>query len=239
MRYSKYLTLPLASLALASTGAQAELNWQNFSVTYLYGTNYQFTPNGEMEVVTFEHASSHNWGDTFMFIDRKMPDEGKADFYGEFAPRLSLSYLSGSELSLGPVRDLFLASMWEMGEGFDNFGAGIGTAWTIPGFRYVNLNLYYMDNETSDNEWLFNGSWALPLELASQKFLYDGFIDWSNRTDTNLAEFNWTSQLKWDVGANFGLKSPLYLGAEFAYWNNKYGTNINERVASALVKWHF
>ncbi|SER18926.1 Nucleoside-specific outer membrane channel protein Tsx [Amphritea atlantica] len=235
-------TLALATLltsAFVATPAAAEMLWTNTSLSYLKGDDYKFTPTGNMDVVTLENATGHNWGDTFLFIDRTMPEDGKSSYYGEFSPRLSLGYVTGSDLSFGPVKDLFLTGTWEAGDGFDNYLYGVSVSLDVPGFRYFNASVYKAYNDLADNDEQLTLTWAYPIEAGSQEFLIDGFLDWSTSSKTNESEMNFTPQIKWNAGKNLGLKSPLYVGIEYAYWNNKYGSTTDERCASLLLKWHF
>lgn len=229
----------LATTALMSTSASAEMFWSDFSLSYLNGKDLEFTPTGDMDVFTIEHASGHSWGDTFLFIDRTMPEGGNNSFYGEFSPRLSLGKLSGNELSFGPVKDVLLASTWEMGDGFDNFLYGVGFSLDIPGFSYFDINLYKVSNDTTDDDEQLTLTWAYPFSVGQQDFLIDGFLDWASSSSTNRSEMNFTPQIKWNVGKNFGMKTPLYAGIEYAHWNNKYGSTTDERAVSLLLKWHF
>ncbi|NVK44195.1 MAG: DUF5020 family protein [Oceanospirillaceae bacterium] len=228
------------SLPLA-TPAAAELYWSDFSLSYLHGTEYEvIAPNGKMDTVTFEHASGHSWGDTFLFVDRLMPDNADSETYGEFSPRLSLSSLSGHSLSLGPLKDVLLSGTWEFGESFDNYLYGLGFALNVPGFQYFNLNLYRANNDLWDNDDQLTLTWGFPFSLGTADFLIDGFLDWSSASNSNASEMNFTPQLKWNAGKHLGFQKPLYAGIEYSYWNNKFGIQDKvERNASLLLKWHF
>jgi nucleoside-specific outer membrane channel protein Tsx len=239
-------TRNLLALALTlgnplASSASAEMLWNDFSLSYLNGRDYEVvTPTGKMDTVTFEHASGHSWGDTFLFIDRLMPDERDSTFYGEFAPRLSLSSLGGSDLNAGPIKDVLLAGTWEMGDGFDNQLYGVGLALNVPGFQYFKLNLYKASNDRWDDDEQLTLSWAYLFSIDNADFLVDGFLDWSSSSDTNASEMNFTPQLKWNAGKHLGLKAPLYVGLEYSHWNNKFGIQgRDERNASLLLKWHF
>ncbi|MFB9135074.1 outer membrane protein OmpK [Vibrio olivae] len=232
------LLIGLCTAATATT-ANAEMIWQDFSVSYLNGSDYE-VGDKDRQVITFEHASGHSWGDTFFFLDRLKWDDGTTENYSEFSPRASLSHLSGSSLSFGPVKDVLISTTWESGEGFDNFLYGVGFALDVPGFNYFNLNFYQADNDESDDDQQLTWTWGLPVEIGGAEFLWDGFLDWSSASDTNSAEMNWTSQVKWNAGKLLGLSSPLYLGIEYSFWNNKFGIkDADERNAALLVKWHF
>lgn len=236
---AKLTASALLAGALVANPASAEMLWSNFSVSYLTGQQYEFTPNGDMQVVTIEHASGHSWGDNFLFIDRTMPDDGDSSFYGELSPRLSLGKMTDSDLSFGPVKDVLLAGTWEMGDGFDNFLYGVGLSLDVPGFKYFNVNVYAVNNDTEADDEQLTVTWAYPINVGEQEFLIDGFMDWSSATEDNRSELNFTPQLKWNAGKVMGLKNPLYVGIEYAYWNNKYGSSTDERNASLLLKWHF
>ncbi|MCO4757223.1 MAG: DUF5020 family protein [Oceanospirillaceae bacterium] len=238
MKVKTTAVLTLAT-TMISTSAFAEQLWSDFSLSYLKGSDYE-VGDSDRQVVTVEHASGHNWGDTFFFMDRLKSDNGDTETYFEFAPRLSLSYLTSSNLSFGPVKDVYLAGTWESGEGFDNYLTGVGVSLDVPGFQYFNANIYHVSNDTTDDNEQLTLTWGLPINLGSAELLYDGFIDWSTSGSNLETEMNFTSQLKWNVGKVMGTKSPVYVGLEYAYWNNKFGIDgVDERNPSLLVKWHF
>ncbi|MBR9883156.1 MAG: DUF5020 family protein [Oceanospirillales bacterium] len=225
--------------AILSTSVSAEQLWSSFSLTYLNGSEYE-VGDDDRQVVTVEHASGHSWGDNFFFLDRLKSSNGYTENYMELSPRLSLGRVSGRDLSFGPVKDVLLAGTWESGEGFDNYLGGVGVSLDVPGFSYFNVNLYHVNNENVDDDQQMTLTWGLPFELGSAEFLYDGFLDWSTAESDHAAEMNFTSQLKWNAGKLFGAKSPVYVGVEYAHWNNKFGIKgVDERNPSLLLKWHF
>ncbi|UTW02173.1 DUF5020 family protein [Amphritea atlantica] len=228
-----------AMLSTLSASASAEMLWSSFSLSYLNGSDYE-VGDPDRQVVTVEHASGHSWGDNFFFLDRLESDNGDSENYMELSPRLSLSSLTDSDLSFGPVNDLLLAGTWESGEGFDNFLAGIGVSLDVPGFKYFNANLYRVNNDKSSDDTQLTLTWGLPFALSEAEFLYDGFIDWTTSESDKASEMNFTSQLKWNAGKLIGTKAPVYVGVEYAYWNNKFGIDgVDERNPALLLKWHF
>ena len=231
--------LVLTSTLVASCSVNAEQFWSNFSISYLNGSQYKVIEE-DQQFFTLEHASGHNWGDTFFFLDRNQSKSGATGHYAEFSPRLSLGYLTGNDLSFGIVKDVFIATTWEQGEGFDNYLLGLGVSLELPGFNYFTANVYRANNQLWDNDEILTLTFAYPFKLGNAEFLYDGFLDWSTTSGTRRAEMNFTSQLKYNLGGAFGTKSPIYIGVEYSYWNNKYGiSGVDERAASLLLKWHF
>lgn len=229
--------ITILALTFSSVSA-ADMLWNDFSLSYLKGNDYE-VGDPKREVITLEHASGHTWGDTFLFIDRLESDSGDVEEYLEFSPRLSLGHLTSSDLSFGPVKDVFLAATWEKGEDFDNQLVGIGFSLDIPGFSYVNANIYKVRNDNQENDEQLALSWAYPFSIGTGEFIYDGFLDWSTAHTGGASEMNFTSQLKWNMGKLFDTQSPIYIGMEYVYWNNKYGIKgVDERNPNLIIKWH-
>ena len=137
--------MPLSAAILCTISANsifAAPIWQDFSITGLYGTDYQLIAKEDKQTtVTFEYASKLKYGDFFIFADRTHNDVGDQTYF-EASPRLSLGAVTGKELKFGPVKDVLLATTWEAGSNMDNFLYGIGLDFDVPYFQYAKLNLY-------------------------------------------------------------------------------------------------
>lgn len=237
----------LAALcALASTAvfAQAKPVWQDFSVTGLYGENYEqvFSPEEKQTTVTLEYAAKVKYADVFFFVDRARTDADAKSTYFELAPRLSLGEVTGKDLSFGPVKDVLVATTWEAdSSNFDNFLYGIGFSLDIPYTQYANINFYKAENELQKDDYQMTITYAVPFKIGGEEFLADAFLDWSTAEGSDhKSELNWTSQYKWNVGKHISPDTKLYVGVEHSVWNNKFGLkNQDENNVSALVKYHF
>lgn len=251
-------TLLAASAFVAFTPvAHAEKLFGGSSISILHSADYQGVEfdaggNGGREVeatfFTFENVTAHNWGETFFFIDRDQPHgdmEGTDEVYGEFAPSVSGSWLTGRDLSFGPVKDVTLAAQYEFGGGNEanNYMTGFGLAWDVPAFMYFNTAFYYVNNSEINDDWQITVTWGVPFNIGPALFLVDGYIDWSTAASDHRSEFQFTPQVKLDVGNFMGEPGVLYAGIEYQYWNNKFGlgdTLIDTQSSvSALVKFHF
>lgn len=230
---------------VVSQAAVAEVHWQSFRVSYLYGEHYR-VGEPERSVFTFEHAAGTDWGDSFLFWDHLRSRGGERNNYGEWAPRLSYCKLAeGCAWSDGVVKDALLAGTVEMGETATHFLYGVGVDLNLPGFAFFQINAYRRDNQDVADNWQTTLTWAAPFEIAGEAFLYDGFIDWYSSTEDWRSSLNWTSQLKWALDSHLPIESPLYLGVEYVYWRNKYGIAnsaafpTDESNLNLLLKWHF
>lgn len=225
----------------AATFTQAAPIWQDFSVTGLYGENYELIAReDEQTTVTFEYAAKLKYGDIFAFADRTDNDVSGKETYFEVSPRLSLGAVTGQKLEFGPIKDVLVATTWEGGEDFNNYLYGFGVDLAIPYFQYAQVNLYRANNEKSDDDYQLTFTYGVPFKLGAEDFLVDGFLDWSTAEDDHESEMNWTTQWKWNAGKHISPETRLYLGVEHSVWNNKYGIkDMNENNVSALVKYHF
>jgi nucleoside-specific outer membrane channel protein Tsx len=232
--------LMLAGSLLAGGQAVAGdlLQWQNNSLTYLWGKNFTVNPQIQ-QTVTFEHADAWKYGDNFFFLDRIFYN-GKEDgnvgpdtYYGEFSPRLSFGKILDKDLSFGPIKDVLLAFTYEFGEGDnESYLLGPGFDLNIPGFDYFQLNFYQRQtegNRPGDGVWQITPVWSYTLPLGNSNILIDGYMDWVVDNDKNArgvyhANLHFNPQVKYDLGKalNWGEKQ-LYVGFEYDYWKNKYG----------------
>ena len=233
----KLTHIALATAMTAAAGiANAETFFTDNSLTALYGESYE-AGDSDKTVVTFEHVSAHSWGDIFAFGDRLMDaNNDGTETYIEVSPRFKVSAFDS-----GIVKNLYVATTWEMSERDDNLLLGLGTDLNIPGFKYLSINAYQRLNDDGDNNYQTTSTWGVPFAIAGQNFLFDGFWDWATgTTEGKAASSNFTYQLKWDASQALGTPNKIYVGIEHAIWDNKYQVeDLNENVVSALVKVHF
>jgi nucleoside-specific outer membrane channel protein Tsx len=248
----------IAAGSLLSAGAQAETIWSDNSITLLYGEEYEIVDE-KVTTMTLEHVSGHNWGDVFMFLDRHNgSDTDYKETYAELSPRLSLSYLTGSKMEFGPVKDVLLAGTYEfMSDNndattdFDNYLMGFGIDWNVPGFAFFQTNFYHANNEATDDDQQITVVYGVPFSVGELDIMIDGYIDWSTGEEDHGSDFHFNPQVRADVGKFMGItKSKLEVGFEYSYWHNKFGikdddfvvqvlgADNDESAFSALVKFH-
>ena len=221
------LAVLMLSLSLTTT---AETLWSDFSITLLRGSDYEVGDN-KRTVATFEHAAGHSWGDSFSFVDRLQSDDGSKVTYGEFSPRLELSKYQNAFM-----KNIYLASTIEFGNNFTHYLLGVGTNIKVPHFKFVKVNFYQRNNDSTDNSQQMTLAWSLPVANIT----YDGFIDYVSASDDKHTSMNMTSQLKYNIGPALSIKTKLFIGIEYVFWNNKFGINgIDERNVNLLLKYHF
>jgi len=234
--------------AIAGTPAYA-LEWSSTNIQLLHGSGYQLG-DSERTIFTFEHSNRWHYGDNYFFLDVTEPSGSGATHYAEFSPRLSISKLTGSDLSAGMIKDTLIAGTLEMGENSHAYLLGIGTSLDLTCFSYVNLNLYarksYRDavEENTDVGGQVNVNWGMPFTLGSSKWVFEGHLDYafgetggSNPKADNL---NAAPRLLLDISNFWGNPGHLMAGIEYQIWHNKFGVDgVDEDVAQLMLKWIF
>lgn len=246
--------LAAALTPMLATPVAAEQYWSDNSFSFLYGGNYKMIPDGktsEARVMTVEHASGHNWGKLFMFIDRIQETNGDyRETYGEISPTI---YLKQFENSF--VKSINAAFMYEFGSSTtqpaiggpkfsqDNYLAGLSLSLNIPSMDFLDVGIYHAwDNNTfgrsEDDQLTIAGAWHYG------NFIIDGFMDFTpskgSGQNNKETELNFTPQITYDVAPHLNIKGKLKLGVEYAYWKNKFGNEkkVTQNNVSLLVKWH-
>ncbi|MGL1957558.1 MAG: DUF5020 domain-containing protein [Colwellia sp.] len=229
-------------LSMGASTASAEQIWSDFSVSLLTGNDYvnPFTKTeDDKNIVTFEHATGHTWGSTFLFVDRKSNPE---DTYGEFG--INPDFYKGE----GLVKNAFIATQVEFGSGasnFNNYLYGVGMNLNIPGSTYFNVTYYRRSQDNMAIEREDNNQITVTWRFDKGNFRIDGFLDIVDSAKTMYGEseagFNFTPQIKYNIAPALGLKGGrLDIGIEYVYWKNKLGVDgQTESNPNLLVKWHF
>jgi len=234
-----------ALLFLCSASVRAE-NFSTTNVQLLYGSSFHDrflgnnTTDGRMTTLTLEHFGTWDNGDNYFFIDFTSGQFAsftgatkgvQSQIYGEWAPRLSLSALSGHDLSSGIIKELYLAGQInQSGDGFSALMAGLSADIAIPNLSIANLSIYARKDNFNRTTWQTTAAWSLPLFSSLQ---LDGFMD-AYGTDNRGVEIITQPQLLFDAGRLFGSAEHLYLGAEWYFARNRITTSS---VLQGMVKW--
>lgn len=129
----------------------------------------------------------YGYVDVFNLLSNPSSDKaGQDKMFMKFAPRLSLDALTGKDLSFGPVKELYIASLMEWGGGTDatpnTQKIGLGSDVMAPWLGKMGLNLYktYDSNVKDWNGYQISTNWFKPFyTFANGTFLsYQGYIDY-------------------------------------------------------------
>lgn len=161
-------------------------------------------------------------------FDRKQDDRHDGDnFFAKISPRISLDGLFQSDFSFGPVKELYIANVNNIGdrELFEQY-LGIGADIDMPWFGLMGMNLYarYVRenyNEPNEGKWdgyMFSTSWSTPVyQFTNTSTLnYQGYFDYqfgankltNNPLDSNNA-IEWYKGFYWHtdhMAIGYGLK---------------------------------
>ena len=241
------VTASILSLGARPGAAQTEFAWQYGSIVN------PFTADGSSattSILTFQNASGWKYGGSFFFIDFIDDDTNDGfndkDFYGEWYPTLSIGKVSGSEIKIGPIRDISLIGGLNFG-GDPNvlkFLPGVQLSWSIPGFIFVNTDFTAIvdasdaPNDVGETGFMFDVSWLLPFNIGPLSFAFSGHAEYISAVTTESGFENnaWIlaqPQLTVDITG----EGWLNVGVEMQYWSNKLGSDHDEFTPQLFVAW--
>lgn len=227
------------------------LFWSTLLVTSLFSfesTNVQFlysdgfrgdafiydTQDGKKSTITFEHYRTWALGDLYMFVDLmdgKKFDESSFDVYTEISPRLSLSKMTGSNISYALFKEFYVATQLNQGYDYQAWLVGLGTDIDISGFEYMNLNIYLKSSNIESD------TYQMSTAYRTEELLHlhlEGFVDLTPR------DINTQNQLLWDAGYFLRRADTFFIGTEWLYYDRSHhDERSHTNVWQLMAKYRF
>ncbi|MGL4859488.1 MAG: outer membrane protein OmpK [Enterobacteriaceae bacterium] len=132
----------------------------------------------------------YGYVDIFDIFNRHNDDRhGGDNFFAKLSPRVSLDGLFNSDFSFGPVEELYLATVTNIGdrELWESY-IGPGSDINVPWFGKMGVNLYaryVRENYGAANEgkwdgYMFSTNWSTPVyQFGNGSYLnYQGYMDY-------------------------------------------------------------
>lgn len=127
----------------------------------------------------------YGYADVFNLTNSDDSDKaGEEKIFIKFAPRISLDGLLQTDLSMGPIEELYVATLfnWSGNGGVNNSFYGLGSDVNVPWLGKVGLNVYglYDMNAKDWNGYQVSTNWFKPFHFfGNGTFLsYQGYIDY-------------------------------------------------------------
>ena len=205
------------------------------NLQYLSGSGFKEIAGGyvvddTMKTLTLEHYSTWGYGDNFFFVDNQSGDFDhfgtKLEYvtYMEWAPRLSLSKLGGTQLQIGIVKDFYLSGQINQGEGYHATLLGAGVDLDIPFFAVFGVNVYQKEDNFDNTLTQTTINWLMPVGFV----VFEGFVDVTE--DETLAQ----PQLLIDLAAAGLDRDRLLAGVELYYYRTDA---VDISVPQVMLKW--
>lgn len=241
--------LPLIYL-LCTSPAEAGQWTRSTNVQLLTGSGYELGSD-DRDILTFEQVNTFNKGDIFVFFDASLErPSNETTAYGEATLRLLLPNQEQITDKVHFLKSLYAATSFELGEENHSYLLGVGSSLDVPGFRYLNINLFlrksYRDSvaRASDVGGQVNLNWQFPFAVRSWHFTFEGHVDLafseSGGDRPKHDNLNAAPRLLVDAGRLFGVNDSLFVGVEYQVWRHKFGIQgVHENVVQAMAKWVF
>jgi nucleoside-specific outer membrane channel protein Tsx len=241
--------------------SQAEI-WSSTEVHFSSGDLDQ-VPGGEAKktnIITFQHAGGHKYGDNFFFVDHSRVKDGKSEFYGEWYSNFSLGTITGNDMSFGAVKDVGLLAGFNFAPAVDStwFLPGVRLALDLPGFAFANLDITGYNHVTTatgsseeESSYMLDFNWAYPFKAGGFSWSIEGHAEYIAGRDVinsdgskGAAKEAWIlaqPQIRMDLGEALGNEAGnFYVGLELQYWQNKLGVkDQDESTVQLLTVWNF
>ncbi len=141
----------------------------------------------------------YGYVDFFDIFDDSSDDQNGGDnFFAKLAPRFSLDAMTGYDLSFGPVDELYIATVTNIGDNGEFGGlwehyVGLGSDVQVPWFGKMGFNLYaryVRENYGGEDESKWDGymastNWFKPfVNFEDGSFIaYQGYLDYKFAAD--------------------------------------------------------
>lgn len=201
------LSVLAASLSAATNAAdytdgnihKNDYKWSQFNLMYAFD---ELPGESSHDYLEMEFGGRSGIFDLYGYVDifnlANSPDSDKADapkMFMKFAPRVSLDALTQTDLSFGPVQELYFATLFNWngaattnsdgsinGASVNNSFWGLGSDINVPWLGKVGLNVYglYDLNKKDWNGYQISTNWFKPFyTLDNGSFVsYQGYIDY-------------------------------------------------------------
>lgn len=238
-------------------------DWSISSIEYRRGNNFNDNgltggPKFSKDLFEYENITGSSWGRTYFFItaEKTAQEDGRsAGIYSEGDLYWSFSKLTGKKVQFGPIKDVVATIGYNYGAKNSAFRPnakvltyGGGLEFDVPKFTFFNLDVVaYRDTGTYSG---FGGGslcgrpattyqvtpyWSLPFNVGNLRFVFDGYMDVIGAHGDCKQQILTEPQLKLDVGNFWGKPDSVYVGFEYQYWKNKFGSKSNTERVPQLV----
>ncbi|PHR88259.1 MAG: hypothetical protein COA76_08445 [Moritella sp.] len=215
MKNIKNAALAATTLAAISCNAFAadysddihknDYKWSQFNLMYAEGEKPSAPDSSGHDYLELEFGGRSGVIDLYGYVDvfnltnsgKSGKTDGASKMFMKLAPRFSIDGMTGKDLSFGPVQELYVATLFNIGGGAitgvdadgdvivgdtNNANIGLGSDVMVPWFGKVGMNLYaqYDLNSKDWNGYQFSMNWFKPfVNFDNGSFIsYQGYIDY-------------------------------------------------------------
>lgn len=191
-------TMAAPTFAADRTDLRAgDYSWMQFNAMYAFNELPRTdADDGGHDYLEMEFGGRAGVVDLYGYVDvfnlansdsgDKASGSGKSKIFMKFNPRFSLDAITGLDLSVGPIQEVFFSTLfnWDgtVGEGVNSTFWGIGADVMVPWLGKTGMNLYghYDLNRKEWNGYQFSANWFKPfMNFDNGSFIsFQGYVDY-------------------------------------------------------------
>lgn len=230
--------LPAVGQSLSTTNVQLA------HAARLHDPWFGYDATGTLQTVTLEHYRASESGDVYAFVDvlhgQHATSEGVASgdvlrAYGELCARLNAATLAGRKVTVGPVRDVYLAAEIDRGRGYTAWLTGVGIDLAVPGLDTATVNVFHKDDNFNGPAAQVTVLWSRRVPAFGGGLTFAGYVD-ASTTDRDGIDVSAQPQLLVDAPFLQTAAGSLAVGVELYVHRN---AEFRTAVPQLLLKWTF
>ncbi|MEL0635680.1 MULTISPECIES: outer membrane protein OmpK [Marinomonas] len=170
-----------------------DYSWKQFNLMYAFN---ELPGKNSHDYLEMEFGGRSGIVDLYGYLDVfNITNDADSDKYGKdkmflkLNPRFSLDGITGKDLSFGPVKELYISTLFNQDGGYgtyavNNYFVGLGADVEMPWLGKVGMNLYALYDETNNrddwNGYQFSTNWFKPVKTFDNgSFIaYQGYLDY-------------------------------------------------------------
>lgn len=228
---SNSINLLLITLLILTNNVQASsfINFQSIDTSFYLQLENKIDPQKTISPIV-EAFGDYKIGDMYVYsIWQNSLQHGyqgdKSTYYYKFVPRLSVSKMTGYDLSYGAFKDLLFAQ-WiakTKNENYDYF-SGVSLDWQVPWFSWLRTLFYFENNAKGNwNDQRIHIDYGIPFNNQLGNFRIVGTLDYTLGLHDNPEMLEFKPELHYDLGKELGYQSGhLWTGIVLNITKNKY-----------------
>ena len=194
--------------------------WNVINLYYMMRAPNAFGPAYDIAYLELEGGARSGVLDLYYLFDvNEILGVGKnyseaGNFFTKIRPRLSLDGITGKDLSIGPVKEWYLATRYKGFNGGEYYSAGVGTDLQVPGVDFLQFNF-----------------WPKYVRFSGEQKLRYAGLEVSLNWYTLLRRFSGDILLSYQGWLDYGFSNPYSLrggdhatGDEFQMFNGFFLT---------------
>ncbi|MBS9425219.1 hypothetical protein EAE90_16675 [Photorhabdus caribbeanensis] len=229
LKKSRLPAMLLLLLAINQAQASNFVNFQSIDTSLYMQFENRVDPKKTISPI-LEAFGDYSIGDMYVYSiwQNSLQSDYQGDkstYYYKFVPRVSLSKVTGNDISFGPVKDILFAQWVAKTKGIDyDYFPGISIDWQASWISWLRTIFYFENNaKGSWNDQRIHIDYGIPFNNSLGDFRVVGTFDYTLGLHGQPETIDFKPELHYDLGKFLGHQpGHLWTGIVLNPIKNKY-----------------